>query len=435
MKILDMRILPHTYLLFLCLHSFALAIPALAQPRPGDVFREYAWAKPDGDAGGSLRVGGKLGYGGTPIELPRTIDLKHATRAEVVVEKLLCHDSTRGLAISLNNNAWVSFPEAPGIPAPQWDYQHFTFPIAPVPLTHLNTGSGNTFALRVSDEHSWNWPQNLIYGLQLRVYYDSAKKPHPTGRVTSPNASTAIGRAATLTADAASANSRVRQVDFIGLYDGVNWEGDGNFRQWHYTYFKGALTNHLGAATTAPWRVEWDTSWIPDQHEPMQFAARITDESGLTFLTAAVGGVKLERPGFSVELCRPFDVPKKWVTRSGEKSETFRVTGDLARASAAQFVWSSWSPGYMNGLFLNDQKVFDVEGPRYACYWHRVPLADLSALRPGDNILKTGLTPRHDGKMVHGMEVNWPGVIALIQYDASLRSPPSAGADEPRNEK
>jgi len=117
-----------------------------------------------------------------------------------------------------------------------------------------------------------------------------------------------------------------------------------------------------------------------------------------------------------VELCKPYEVPKKWVTRSGEMEEKFRVTGDLNRAVAAQIVWCSWSPGYMNGLFINDQKVFDQEGPRYAYHAHRVTLKDLSALRPGENVLKTGKTPKYDGKMVHGMEVNWPGIMLLIQY-------------------
>lgn len=31
------------------------------QPKPGDVFREYLWTNEKGDAGGSLRVGGKQG--------------------------------------------------------------------------------------------------------------------------------------------------------------------------------------------------------------------------------------------------------------------------------------------------------------------------------------------------------------------------------------
>ena len=102
----------------------ALPLNALAQPEPGYVFREYRWTNEGGDAGGSLRVGGRFGYDGGPIELRHKIDLDHAIGAEVVVEKLLCHDGTRGLAISWNDHAWIKIPEAEGIPAPQWEYQH-----------------------------------------------------------------------------------------------------------------------------------------------------------------------------------------------------------------------------------------------------------------------------------------------------------------------
>jgi len=45
-----------------------------------------------------------------------------------------------------------------------------------------------------------------------------------------------------------------------------------------------------------------------------------------------------------------------------------------------------------------------------------VPVEDLSVLKSGENTLKTGKTPKYDGKMVHGMEVNWPGIQLLIQY-------------------
>ena len=70
----------------------------------------------------------------------------------------------------------------------------------------------------------------------------------------------------------------------------------------------------------------------------------------------------------------------------------------------------------MEGVYINDQRVFDRQGPRYAYFLHRVTLEDLSMLRAGENRLKTGKTPKYDGKMVHGMEVNWPGVMVLIQY-------------------
>ena len=146
--------------------NFAVVLPVVlvapgsswAQPKPGDVFREYLWTEADGDAGGALRVGGRLGYGGGAVTLPQELDLTDATRAEVVVEKLLCHDGTRGLAISINNRDWIDVPEASGIPQPPWDYQHHTYPVVPVPIDQLQAGGGNQFRLKVRDEHPWVTP-------------------------------------------------------------------------------------------------------------------------------------------------------------------------------------------------------------------------------------------------------------------------------------
>jgi len=403
---------------FLLAAAVLLAVPLAgrAQPGPGDVFREYMWSKPGGDAGGSLRVGGQLDYGGGPIALPHELDLAAAVRAEIVIEKLLCHDGTRGLAISLNDHDWIAVPEAAAIPEPAWDYQHHIYPVVPVPLDQLKAGGGNQFRMKVDGTHPWNWPQNLIYGVHVRIYYDPIQKPHPTGRLLSPAPGAVLGASIDLEADASSPNGSIRQIDFLGEYEDVNLEGDGVYSQWHYHYVCGVLTGYLGSATAAPWKQTWDASWVPDQARPLRLAARITDQTDLTYFTAAVADLTLNREGRSVELCKPYDVPAKWVTRSGEKAERFRISGDLNRAVAAQLVWISWSPGYMNGLYINDRRVFDREGPRYAYFVHRIPLPDLSVLRPGENVLRTGLTPKYNGKMVHGMEVNWPGIMVLIQY-------------------
>ena len=156
-------------------------------------------------------------------------------------------------------------------------------------------------------------------------------------------------------------------------------------------------------------------SWVPDQPQPVALAAWIVDETGLTYFTESVGELSLSRASRAVELCKPYGIPEKWVTRNGEQEERFKVSGDPAKAVAARLVWSSWSPGYMNGIYVNGKKVFDREGPRYACFTHCVPL-DVKVLVSGENTLKTGATPKHDGKTVHGMEVNWPGIMVLIQY-------------------
>ena len=411
-----------------------------ARPVPGDVFREYKWWNEGGDAGGSLRVGGKHGqehpdrgwahdYINAPVVLEHEFDLKHAIRAEVVIEKILCHECTTGLAIEVNGNRWIRVPEAEAIPYPQWDYQHHIYPVVPVPLSFLKAGEGNRFRMRVDPEHPWNWPQNLIYGVHFRVYYDPTKKAHPTGKIVSLESGDTIGRTVRLEVDT---EDEVDRVDYVGHYEDVNYEGDGLYRQWHYHFFHGDLVHHIGSATEAPFRVDWDTSWVPDQTQPMAIAARITDSSGMTYITEAVTDLVLKREGLSVELCKPYDIPKKWVTRAGEKTERFNVTGDLEDAVAARLCWSSWSPGYMRGVSINGTKVFDTEGPNYQYYFHRVPVSRMDVFKEGVNTLTTGKTPKIDGHMVHGMEVNWPGIMVLIRYEDTKQTEDSeddTGAD------
>lgn len=388
----------------------------LAEPQPGDLFREYRWTNRSGDAGGSLRVGGRLDYGGDPIHLGHHMDLDHALRAEVVVEKLLCHDGTHGLAISVNHHGWITLPEATGIAKPQWEYQHHTYPVVSIPLEQLKAGSDNQFRLKVDEEHPWQWPQNLIYGVHFRVYYDSQIKPHPTGRLISPLDNSKLGTSVRLQAEASSPVGQITRVDFLGWFEDVNLEGDGRYTQWHYRYVRSELVGHIGSSTEEPWSLTWNTSWIPDQPRSFQLASWITDETGLVFFSESVQGLNFDRVDFSVELCKPFDLPRKWVTRRGEHQEKFRIQGDPSRAIAARLSWCSWSPGYMEGIYINDSKVFDREGPRYAYYVHQVPLEDLSVLKAGENLLKTGKTPKHNGKMVHGTEINWPGIMILIKY-------------------
>ncbi len=412
---------------YLVLLAFlALGQTLLAQPGPGDVFREYRWFHEKGDAGQAIRVGGKKGeshpdrgsdsgYINAPFTWPFVLDLQAAVKAEIVIEKIMCHEETTGLAIQINGSDWFYFPEPAHIPAPQGQYQYHTYPVLRVPLSVFKAGTGNAFRLRVDPSHPWNWPQNLINGVHIRITYEAESKPHPTGAIASVQDGDRLGMAAELRPELQDAN-RVARVDYVGLYEDVNLEGDGVYRQWHSLYFHGELRHHIGSATRAPFSLHWDTQWTPDQQEPMQLCARITDRTGLTYQTEAVTGLTFDRPGHSVELCKPYGVPPKWVTRSGEKSEHFDVRGDLSQARAAQLVWCSWSPGYMRGVSINGSPAFDREGPNYQTYYHRVTLTDVKSLRNGRNTLTTAKTPKIDGKMVHGMEVNWPGIMVLIQY-------------------
>jgi hypothetical protein len=169
----------------------------------------------------------------------------------------------------------------------------------------------------------------------------------------------------------------------------------------------------------APFQFNWDTKWLPDQTETIKIMARVIRTDGTIYMTDAAKDLTLSRPGISVELCEPYDQPEGWFTRKGEFQEGFTIRGDLEQAVEAKMVFRSWSPGYFNGIYINDFLVFIKEGPKYNSFLHDIPIEDLHAFTQGKNILKTGKTPLYHGKMVHGVEIQWPGIMLLIKYDLS----------------
>ena len=122
-------------------------------------------------------------------------------------------------------------------------------------------------------------------------------------------------------------SEKVDKIDLVGCYEGADLEGDGLYRQWHYSYHKCQIYNHIGTSTSHPHHFHWNTEWIPDQHEEINLAAFIHRADGYIYMTEAVSNLKLERPGISVELCKPYKRPKGWFTRNGEFSERFQITG------------------------------------------------------------------------------------------------------------
>lgn len=411
---------------FLLLGLVVGSITASAQPVPGDVFREYSWL-PDmvAEEGQFLRVGGRLDYQIEPAHFPpdlhrdghipfgHTIDLERAIRAEVVLERVQSHEDTRGLALQVNNQAWLPVPPPARVPRPASDYMFHDYPAVPVPLAHLQPGAGNTFKLKVDSTQRWNWPQNIFYGVLLRVYY-APDKINGQAVVTGLTPGDTLHDQQTLTLEA-SAPEAIARVEYIGQYADFNWQGDGVYRQWQYHTHRGVLRNHLGTATAPPFQVTWDTGWVPNQPGDIQVAARVTDREGLIYITPALSNLRLRR-AHRVELARPYRQPANWATREDSLVSYVAVHGDLSYAEAVQLAWRSWSPCYARGVFVNDVRVFDREGPCYDYDEHLLELEEPAFLQHGENVVSTGKTPLIDGHMVHGMEVQWPGIMMKVRY-------------------
>ncbi|MBT7860628.1 MAG: Ig-like domain-containing protein, partial [Gemmatimonadetes bacterium] len=335
-----------------------------ADPGPGDIFRELPmhlpiWQRvtdPEATASGAARHP-------NTINRKRIDDLQDAIRAEIYLEMWGGHAGTSDKRLRLNGGPWISIPDPEAIPGdagreayqdPEC-YQQFIYPSVPVPVEQLVEGV-NTLEFTSGGQTCFNfgWGQWGLHGITFRIYYD-AVRPHPTGRILTPATGSTIAAEVLLEAEASSPNGDIAQVDFIGLYEDFDYEGNGQYRQWHYRYRSGEIRNHLGTATESPFAVNWHTTWVPDQEEPMRIMARIKDDSGLVYMTPAVEGIDLERPGTSVKLYKPYNVPARWQTRLGARlgSRVF-VADDLTRAEDARLVLTTWNGASVDVVGLND---------------------------------------------------------------------------------
>jgi hypothetical protein len=250
-------ILPVSYLLsyrkmkkiYILSHLITLSFILSVQPKPTDIFREYTWATPKPSANGQelfLRVCGDGFYDDAVqkgehlfpkgyvndgwFTLPQDIDLKDAVRAEILVERMLCHDGSTGLAVKFNAGEWHAFPDADSIPKPQSEYLYHYYPIISVPLTELKTGANaNQFRFTIDKTQRWGMPQNMVYGMVVRVYY-KASKPHAEADILTLKSGDVMGEKVDLNIKSKSPFSK---VEYIGLMENINYEGDGRYHQWH----------------------------------------------------------------------------------------------------------------------------------------------------------------------------------------------------------
>ena len=396
-----------------------------AEPGPGDIFREYLWNGPFVNAGNWQRVtdpdataGGAKEFLPNPVNAISLDDLEGAVRAEVYIEQWGGHAGSSGKSLRLNGGDWIPVPEPAGIPngagthqRPEC-YQYFTYPSVSVPLEQLREGE-NSFEFNCDRQICFNfgWGQWGVYGVTFRVYYGD-DKPHAIGRVTSPTPGTVFGD--TLRVVLESDDDDVESVDFIGLYEDFDYEGNGIWRQWHYHYRYGEIRQHLGTATEAPYAVTWRTDWVPDQEEPVQVAARIRNREGIFYITQPVGDLTLDRPGRSVWLYKPFDVPGSWQTRANNihRCKVF-VVEDLSRATAAKMILTTWSGGHADAIGINDTMVVKRVGWTHDYSYDEVDVP-LERLLPGTNEFYTFAKTVH-----HGIEVLWPGIVLKVQYAGS----------------
>lgn len=389
-------------------------IGALAEPVPGDSFREYTYAERFGQVDrNSTREGRAAEMRAGPVrEHPLEIaSIRNAVKAEVSVSYWGGHIGTSEQRIRINGGDWIDIPQPKNTPTKPQCYYRTVLGRATVevPLNQLRAGR-NLFQFMAGPQlcYSFNWGFYWVYEFTVRVYYNApAEEP---GRIIGPADGATIGENPRIAAQAWRSATPIAQVDFIGEYEDFNWEGDGAFRQWHYTVQRGELRHHLGTATSAPWEINWDTAWVPDQDQPMRIAARIKDADGMIYITRPVT-VSFRRTGRSVKLWKAAAIPEAFGVRVDRRKEcTIEVDGNVRKARSARLVLSTWSAAHADEIGLNGKKLVDRVGLVHNYSFDSIPVP-LDVLRSGTNVFHIFSKTEE-----HAAEVNWPGPALLVEY-------------------
>jgi hypothetical protein len=417
------------YLLVALLGSFPFSAAAAAEqprargPQPGDIYREYtlhnggdAWRVTDPRASAA----GAAKFLPNPVLTLAIGDLQGALRAEVLLDRWGGHLRTTAKQIRFNGHDWLTVPEVSTTPAgarPEHYYSQDN-PVIDVPLAHLRSGD-NTIEGTCGTIEGYNWGQWGIYSLVLRVYYDPAARPHPTGRIVRPAADSQLGENPDVAVEAASP-SGVARVDVLAWYDGYDEDGDGIFQDWHQAYFqplRGApaeLREHVGTAWREPYAIRWDTHWVPDQSpHSVRLVARVQDSGGIWSVTPVVERLSLVRPGVSVTLYRAANLPERFGVRAGRRQTcTIPLPASGPPQAGAEVVlslrtWHGWD-GHHHPLRLNDHEL-PIRGKNHH-YDYDLLSVPAAALLRGENRLTIHSDTEH-----HMLEVLWPGPALIVR--------------------
>ncbi|MGD8240478.1 MAG: Ig-like domain-containing protein, partial [Armatimonadota bacterium] len=343
--------------------------------------------------------------------------LSDAVRAQALIDRWGGHPGTSEKKLRFNGNPWIDLPELTTTPAGHEPtaYMYQDNPIVHVPLGHLREGE-NTFEGTCGDQvaYSFRWGQWGWYGMVLRVFYPPTQ-PHPTGSIVSPRPGETLGENPTVAATA-SGDAPIARVDFLAHYEGYDENGDGVYLDWHHNYHNTHIGQHVGTATAPPYRVVWDTRWVPDQPPgSVKLLARIQDETGMWHVTQPVENLSLVHDGSSPKLYRPSGVPERfWVRAGGKRSCNVNIPigDDLAKATEAAIHLRTWN-GHNHGTGtitrVNDWSAnIPGAGHNYAYAVHPVPV---TVLRDGANVIEFASDTEH-----HGVEILWPGPALTVRY-------------------
>lgn len=401
----------------------ASCVSLLANPSPGDVFREYHLIEGGGNGQEDMKWADEFVFishhtGERSTKGDRIIggiDLEHAIKAELVGSYWGGHIGSEKRSIVFNNNNPVLLPLIKNTPnQPECYFSQQCQEACEIPLDYLKPGE-NTFRMEVGNQvcYSFNWGWFWTNQIVLRIYYDKNKVSHPFGRIDKPAANDTVSNYSVISCKIEK--GEVESVEFIGKYTDFSWGGSGEFNSWHGIFWMKELklSRNIGSAGGMYPYTNWDNRWVPDQ-SGIQIAARLIDTSGLIYMTEAVNNITLSHKARKVKMYSSVEIPENFGTQTDSVSCFIEIPDDLSDAFATKVVMSTFSGGFPDReVYINDVPI--VKGGWGL--WHRLAITEeyvpVQVLKQGTNEFK--IKANHPGE--HAFEINWPGPVLFIEYN------------------
>lgn len=355
---------------------------------------------------------------------PLQLDIAGATQAEIAIEWTPVHIATPGW-FTVNwkeSRNWVPLPTPVGTPGDPLQYHfcvHGSLP-QPLPLDWLKQGDNVfRFAAGLQTHHLFNtgnpalWGYGClwIYDFSVRIFHPRSPE-HPRVAILNLASGDTIGENPIIAFRAEPGKAPIERVDVFACYDGYNVSGSGFSREWHGQMRYGQPSLHVGSATTTEGNIVWDTTWIPDQEQPVRLVAIVTDAAGWHSVSAIVDDLHFIRHGRHVRMISATDVPPRFsVVYNQEKSCHFEI-GDLpARPNRAllQIVDSFGGPK-LESVKFNGTEIARGFGRLHRYSFDAVDVPT-SLVHSGQNTYSIFST-----ETVHGPEMDWPGPALLLEF-------------------
>ena len=391
-------------------------------PRSGDIYREYAinlkngnwWRVTDPNAGHS----GAAAFLPNPVLEIKIDDLEGAVRADVLLDIWGGHAGTIGKKFRFNDNAWVDIPNVPTIPQRPECYMTEYNVILDMPIRYLKEGI-NAFEGTSGGQtcYDFKWGQWGWYVMMVRIYYGPGK-PHALGQIIWPESGDTISDNPKIIVTPDDPG-KVSQIHVIGKYLGYDENGDGIYNDWHRAYHGTQIEGHIGSLTQAPYRLNWDTRFVPDQDPTgISLVARIRDPNGIWYVTEVVDNIHLERTeSASVKMFTSYDIPEKFTVRDSKTLSCKNNIEILKDAISCRLYHRTWNAGDDEAAGGHIDKPLIINGHPFKCYGknHFYALSaveiPISNLNEGINEIAYTSDTEH-----HGIEILWPGPAFIIRY-------------------